>query len=537
MKYIMKHIKSIFYTLIILFFCIVDQRRGSAPGQVQFVFVNLAGVAVCLLMFSAYKLKEFFRWPYWVWSIIFAVGGIAVTYIRGEAIIYRGQWYTALINVWLIGLLVIKMISKIFIEKYRPNFSKKALVLFLGFMLLACFSRNDSLWTWWYLVLFTLLYLTDFSLEDRERLFNAIPNGIILGFFVIQGLAFVFRPYDVLRYPGLYANENMNALFYSLVYCAFLGKYCLYYAKDKEIKFCRFRRITNLFFCGAMWSFVCFTMCRSAMLSMAVATACAGIYCLFKVKKHIFRNALGMVVGLAFFAVVCTPITYCAVRYLPPVFHHPIWFGGEYSTDRVHSWDPIDSQKYITWEQIADTVWERLKELQVSKVDVECDTYPRVCVVFARMDKCALKSVLGYLTYEEFSTMSTVDVRMTIFGYYFKNLNLMGHTNNETIFEITDYSCVPHAHNLLLQMAFMFGIPAGIFFVGWIGCGIIVTCKRAFGKNRDAKMAMMLLYYINIIIFGMVEIVWLTGQLSFILLFLAAFLIFGKNGRQLKERD
>ena len=129
MKYMMKHVKSIFYTLIILFLCIVDQRRGSAPGQVQFIFVNLAGAAVCLLMFSAYKLKEFFRLPYWIWTIIFAIGAMVVTYMRGDAILYRGQWYTALINVWLIGLLVIKMISKIFIEKYRPNFSKKARAL------------------------------------------------------------------------------------------------------------------------------------------------------------------------------------------------------------------------------------------------------------------------------------------------------------------------------------------------------------------------------------------------------------------------
>ena len=525
MKYIMKHAKSIFYTLIILFLCIVDQRRGSAPGQVQFIFVNLAGAAVCLLMFSAYKIKEFFRLPYWIWSIIFAAGAIAVTYIRDEAIIYRGQWYTALINVWLIGLLVIKMVGKIFTEKYRPSFSMKALVLFLGFMLLACLSKNDSLWTWWYLILFTMLYLTDFSSEDRERLFNAIPNGIILGFFVIQGLAFVFRPYDVLRYHGLYANANMNALFYSLVYCAFLGKYCLYYDEDKEIKFCRFRRIVSLFFCGAMWSFVCYTMCRSAMLSMAAATAFAGIYCLFKVKKHIFRNAIGMIVGLVFFIVVCTPITYCAVRYLPPVFHHPIWFGGEYYPFKVHAWDPIDSPKYISWEQIADTFLERWKELQVSELSIEFDNSQIVRVATATIDRFVIMAT----SLANDDSLSTVNVRMEIFSYYFKQLNLLGHTNAESGFWLTEYSWIPHAHNLMLQIAFMFGIPAAIFFIGWIGYGIYISVKQAFSKMKDTRKAILLLFYINIIAFGMVEIVWLTGQLSFALIFLIPLFIFEKK--------
>ena len=46
--------KSIFYTLIIIFLCIVDQRRGSAAGHVQFIYINLAGVAICLLRYRPF---------------------------------------------------------------------------------------------------------------------------------------------------------------------------------------------------------------------------------------------------------------------------------------------------------------------------------------------------------------------------------------------------------------------------------------------------------------------------------------------------
>lgn len=527
MKYIKKQGKSIFYTLIILFLCIVDQRRGSAPGQVQFVFVNLIGAAVCLLMFSAYKLKEFFRWPYWLWTFIYGIAAIAGTYAQGDLIIYKGQWYTALINVWLMSLLVIKIVTHIIIKKYRPSFSKKALVLFLGFMLLACLSKNDSLWTWLYLVLFTMLYLTDFSAEDRERLFNAIPNGIILGFFVIQGLAFVFRPYDVLRYHGLYANENMNALFYSLVYCAFLGKYCLYYAKDKEIKFCRFRRIVNLFFCGAMWSFVFLSICRTAMFSMALVTICAGIYCLLKVRTNILRNAIGMIVGLVLSVILGAPFTYCAVRYLPAVFHHPIWYGEEYSTYRVHSWDPIDSPKYVSWQQVMEAILGRWSEIDLDDLIVEDENGQIIYLASIDADELVAKMVQRHMVLGSSNSMTSVNVRKNIFIHYYKQLNLCGHLNEENGVQLTKYDWVPHAHNLFLQMAFSFGIPAAIFFAIWLGYNIITAARKAFGKNRDARMAIILLFYINIVVFGMLEVVWVTGQLSFTLLFLLPLFLFG----------
>ena len=156
-------------------------------------------------------------------------------------------------------------------------------------------------------------------------------------------------------------------------------------------------------------------------------------------------------------------------------------------------------------------------------------------VASARIDGIVLRSVLGYLTYEELSQMSTIDVRMEIFGYYFKNLNMSGHKNDETVFEITDYSSVPHAHNLLLQMAFWFGVPSAIFYIGWVGYGIVVMSKKVFGKHKDTNNMMMLLFYVNIIIFGMVEIVWLTGQISLMLLFLIPSLIFSKCEKKLKN--
>lgn len=528
-------LKGILYTLLVVFFCIADQRRGSAPGQVQFIFVNLVGVAICLMMCTAYRWKDFMKLPYFLWTVLFVIGAAFVTYYKADSILYRGQWNTALLNIWFLGLLGIRLIFRFLVEKQRPSFSIKAMIVFFAFMLLACLSINDSLWPWWYLVLFGMLYVTEFSGEDRLLLRDALLNGMILGFFIIQGLAFVFRPYDNLRYPGLYANANINALFYSLVYCAFLGKYCIYFTKGKEVKHGRLLQIVCLAFCGAMWSFVCLTMCRSAMLGMAVSTAFAGIYCLCQVKKGVIWKGFGMLLGLVVCVIVSAPICFCAVRYLPPLFHHPIWFGGEYSEAKVHSWDPIDSPKYIKWEQVLEGMLGRWEDVKVSDLFSDADNSQPIYIASVSPRSVITGLMLSQTPVLDEDSVTSVNVRLGIHKYYLERLNLWGHKNAENGLQLTEYYWAPHAHNLFLQMAFSFGIPAGLFFLIWVFGGILVLIRKAFGKEKDTGSAALLLFYIDIVVFGMLEIVWLTGQLSFTLLFLLPVFVFGNNRKKPQE--
>ena len=45
--------------------------------------------------------------------------------------------------------------------------------------------------------MFVCFYLTRYTEQEKEDLFQGMLDGIILGFFLLQGLCFVFRPYDV----------------------------------------------------------------------------------------------------------------------------------------------------------------------------------------------------------------------------------------------------------------------------------------------------------------------------------------------------
>ncbi|MBD5551898.1 MAG: hypothetical protein HDQ96_12110 [Lachnospiraceae bacterium] len=105
-------------------------------------------------------------------------------------------------------------------------------------------SVNEDIWPGWYLVMFGLFYHTEYKTEDTEALKEGMLDGIITSFFPLQGAAYVFRSYDVVRYKGIYSNCNINALFYGIVWVAFLIR--LYDIRKKKEKM---ERSTVLFIC------------------------------------------------------------------------------------------------------------------------------------------------------------------------------------------------------------------------------------------------------------------------------------------------
>lgn len=89
--------------------------------------------------------------------------------------------------------------------------------------------RSDYAWPKALLGAFLCFYLIDFREKDLNNLFSGMAEGIILGFFIIQVKAWMYRPYDMFgnmlsRYSGMYSHPNMNALLYLCTYSAVLCK-------------------------------------------------------------------------------------------------------------------------------------------------------------------------------------------------------------------------------------------------------------------------------------------------------------------------
>ena len=536
MKQLVKNRKKILYVLCFALLCLIDQRKGSVTGNMQLFWSNCTGLFLAPIIFSHYSIKDFGKKRYLIWAV---VSLLCFTGFRGmaqrmgvEVPWPNVQLYSAFANIFVYGFLIIRTISEMWGKPFRVK--QRFISIFMCVMLLIMgLSRNDSIWPWYFLMVFGTFSFTDFSQEERKSLAYALADGIILGFFCVQGAAFVFRPYDEIRYLGMYANPNINALFYSIVYCAILVRLFFflfeYSGKGKKTLVC-----IAMFFSGAMWSFCLLTGCRTALLSMGAVTCVAGLLSLFRFRKLVALKGIGMVVGLVCCIVVSFPIVYGCVRYIPAYFHHPVWFFEEYSEEKVHSWDPMDSEKYIDMETAMEYLLERVLGITLSEGEENTLVngnyrFPLLC---STAEAISVEEVQEPLLPAEAN--STVD-RYHIYKYYVSKLNILGHLNEENgvLVDVSYYA--PHAHNLYLQQAFDFGILVGVLFLVYLVLNSLYLCKVTVETKNSGNMGHLMLQ-VNGCVFGLFEMMWKNGYLAFTLLFLTAcIMIRGIENRSIRD--
>lgn len=118
------------------------------------------------------------------------------------------------------------------------------------------------------------------------------------------------------------------------------------------------------------------------------------------------------------------------------------------------------------------------------------------------------------------SEENSIDFRFTIYRQYLSRLNLRGHADSENGVQVNADYYAPHAHNIFLQYAFNYGLPAGLLLLAYLavsGIRFLCLCIRS---ETDTPFLPGLLMFASIAVFGMLEIVWRSGQLSHTLLLL-----------------
>lgn len=501
-KYVIS--KRFLYTLCFITLFVIDWTRGSQTGDIWAWTINMTGVIMAVILFSTYSPKEFLKPVYIVYSAISAVGLAAAYYwwtLHPTAIL-RNQLLTVVLNIWLLGIFVIKLFLETVVYKTRKLHFCKTEIIAAVMLLWMLFSVNEDIWPGWYLVMFGLFYHTEYKKEDMEALKEGMLDGIITSFFLLQGAAFVFRPYDVVRYRGIYANCNINALFYGIVWVAFILR--LFDIRKKKEK--KWKEILCFLFTGAMAAFMLMTGCRTAWLAAFVT----GFFYVILADFRGLKNKAGRFLGkLALYvAVFCIsiPITFAAARYIPPIFHHPIWYDGEYSVNKVHSFDSWDSEKYISWRKFSDGLAERIK--------------PVIKIIFGEK-QAGLMMVQASSSESEEKTrivVGSVQVRVDFWKFYLQGGNLKGHLNGEG-HELPDFpdNYVWHAQNTFVQFWYYYGVPSAILFVIVVVMLMLVGIKKMLRGQEDALIC--LLYIVFWGMYGLAECVWYPGQMILLLVF------------------
>ena len=135
------------------------------------------------------------------------------------------------------------------------------------------------------------------------------------------------RPYDIVRYQGNFCNPNHNCMFLCMCLVAIWGKILILTKQGGQ----RLAKVFCYLLAGACLSLICMTVCRSGYLTTFVVTVFFLIaYSVIRRKCMFFR--MGIVLVLLF--AVLFPATYAAVRYVPTIHPHVVFYYQESYTAR-----------------------------------------------------------------------------------------------------------------------------------------------------------------------------------------------------------
>lgn len=500
------------YTLYFICFMalsLIEFLRATQGGNIWSAAANCTGLVMMVVIFSQLPIREFLKPANYIYTgvCVLAIGVIYFDWSRHMGAYYFGQMATAVMNVWWLGLVVRYYFRKIIEEKTLKLHIGALGWIWIVLTLWTVISVAGRWWPVWYLLMFGVFYLTRFREEDKAALTGAMIDGTIAAFFVFQSYAYLFRPYDEVRYKGAFANCNMMALYYLIVYGMVLFKIHLLHVRKAKLGWKLFYTVLA----GGLLGFQFLTVCRTAWVCAIAVTLCYGWVVLHKAwgdgaAKLAVRGCL-----LALVAVITFPAVFLTVRWLPTIHPHPIWYGGEWNEDKVHSWDLSDSEKYVELDEFLEEALGRIYDI-IRVLDAR---NPFVLHVYAGREA----DVIPEPDYDW--TNSSVLVRKVFFRTYWEHSTWYGHPKEDGhyIFEKTRIY-IWHGQNLWIQVVYYFGYPAGVLLAVLIILTLWKAGKKA-GSIRQDRFAMIpILVCVIYFMYGITEVVWNPGQLILTLVFL-----------------
>lgn len=507
--------KRIILTLCVLGIEGVEVVYSDLTYEPAAIAVNMLGIFLFPFVLLRYKLKDFYKWYYLAYSVT-GVAAISVIYkLFAYKDVFASRFLVAEIDVFLFGFFFIKLIEETVLKIKAKSFKgiPALIVGFTVFCLLCTFSVNNSKWALWFLVLFVPFYGTKLDEKERDIEFRAIVDGLLIGFFVIQSMAFLYRPYSEPRYGGMFFNSNINSLFYVVSYIAALTKLHILREENKS----KLYRGIIFVLCGGLWSFEVLTIGRCSILAFVVATIVFLLIEEIYYRKNGLKGFFCQGVLLAFAFILSFLPAYGLARYVPQLRHHPIFFFDEYDSPRaIHSDEIGDNSKYVSLGDFAKYFSGRLDTEKIEKYAY------KVNEVNAEADG----SAVPYFDKAEYNGAFEVflGIRKYIWNYFFTHIKFMGYVESyESIYLLPSYY-VNHPHNSFIFIAYSFGILPGIMFALWVLAVPVIMVRKYIKKCHDLTWhhLFVLLSYVGFFVYGFFETVSYPGRTIFFMILMTA---------------
>ena len=571
--------KRLLASICIVCLMLIDLKAGNDSWYIWIITNNLVGVAASLIMFSAYPLKEFTKPFYIIWSVVgfFSVIGGYVFWYTHQVGHTMGFWITVPLNIWILGLHFCKYLEKIFITKeLKIKFAKWEYVFGIC-MILMLISKSEFVWPFYFMVIFLMIWHLPFSQNDRIEVFMGCLDGILIGFIVLQGYGFMHRPFVKIRYSGAYWNSNRNGALYLFAFTAFLARMLIFSQKMKKIcqndflnkqlerKYRTFITIDYVM-AAILAAFTMYTGSRSALVGMAVIFA---VFVVVGERRMIHEKWSKIAVRILTFVIVCfiaLPMLYYPICYLPIIYSAVK--NEAKSIIKGDGFVPItiSNDSYIQLDEALDNMVLRflksdVKELLLSEeagdeddstaepseemiaedeVDLETveDDYPYIFDIekYDIIEDCYVLEYyfrdypergmrILYIPKKLYGGIVSINIRINIFAALISNMNLWGHNSSELHMVLVSsapsesMTWIENEQNFIIHYLYAYGVPIGLMFCMIIFAELLYLIYLAYkGRVEAFVFAMIVLVYICI---GMMEIVWIPGQVVFVLMFFA----------------
>lgn len=405
-------------------------------------------------------------------------------------------------------------------DRLSRQFKKnKQQVLFIAlwvvYSLLMYANRYEKVWVFTATLPFLTFLFAPNTLAAKCRFLKNFGNGVLLSFALVTVFCLAHRPHHywmLYRYGGIFHTVACTGMYLTVVFGVALAKLC---GKSKNRKNMFLFCYPEYFVTACTTGFILLTMSRTAFLTVAVMVFM--IMVLTTAAYH--KGAKRIVSELGILAAVCLlsfPMVYTAVRMVPAVVNDPVRYDIEFQ-DRyfmIYEGDPIDSDKYMTVRRFFATLFGRFQTS--SEESEEADAGRTGEFEWQEAGELAyIGDGLAGLDTRYFS-MGNEDGnnsdeeeeddisngRFKIYRDYIEEIGIQGHPHMGPLDRKgNEYA---HAHNSYLQVAYNFGLIAGLVFL--VLCALTLWRSVQFFMEYGSKYSIVLVPFAMIVAFGFISL-------------------------------
>ena len=472
-------------------------------------------LAIALLMM--YREVQFFN----ILSILWLAGSVigSVVYCRdfetGTNEHHLAALTCGVVVSWglLILNILIQLIKAMMEKKIHPK-KPTALqtvygLLWIIFSVLLYVYRFEKTWVFTAVLPFLTLFFLCTSPALKSRLLKNFTNGILLGFGFVTLFCFIHRPHHywmLYRYGGIFHTVACTGMYLAVVFGAAVGKL---FGKLKNRENILISCPFECFITSVTAGYIFLTMSRTAYLSTFVTAALVVLLAAFAFRKRL-SDVIKEIGILTLLVLLCFPLVFSAVRMIPAVINEPIRYDLEHQ-DRgfmIYRGDPIDSDKYMTVPRFFATLFGRFQR-EEAVTDEENEEEARgesLYLAYTRVDFAGADLRTAKDDHEEADGDEEEDDisngRFGIFKDYVKALSLEGHEKMALVNDKGKERV--HAHNSYLQVAYNFGMIAGVVFL--VICALSLYSSIRLVMAQGEKFGIYLVPFTLVIVFGIVSL-------------------------------